>query len=142
MDTDDEAWRRAGLVVRNRRIELGIQRQEELAQRANISLRTVSNIENGRPMTRMGPSVTKIEVALGWEPGSFQAVLAGQQPVVRSTTGSSMRYVSSSHIRSNLDGGTGEVDLSSVSFEDLKAEYDKRIEEMVRLAVEANPDAQ
>src|SRR5260221_10018104 len=83
--------------------------------RANISLRTVSNIENGRPMTRMGPSVTKIEVALDWEPGSFQRVLAGQQPVVRSTAESPMRYVSSSHIRASLDGDLGEVDLSSVS---------------------------
>jgi len=138
---DTEAWEKAGQAVRQRRIELHMT-QEELARKADVSLRTVGNIETGRPMTRLSPSLVRIEVALGWESDSFRGMLAGQPPVVRSTDHVPLRYVASSHTRSSQVVDPGEADLSSVSFEQLKAEYDRRIEEMVRKAVAANPDAQ
>ncbi|MFI6516846.1 helix-turn-helix domain-containing protein [Spirillospora sp. NPDC050679] len=67
-----------GPAVATRRVNLGL-RQSDLADAAGVSETTVRNIEAGR----MGGRPTKwplIERALGWAPGSFEALAAGEQP--------------------------------------------------------------
>ncbi|WP_170180819.1 helix-turn-helix transcriptional regulator [Actinomadura pelletieri] len=67
-----------GESVATRRVHLGM-RQRDLATAAGVSETTIRNIEAGR----MGGRPTKwplVELALRWAPGSFEALLAGEQP--------------------------------------------------------------
>ncbi|MQY07757.1 helix-turn-helix domain-containing protein [Actinomadura macrotermitis] len=67
-----------GAAVATRRVQLGL-RQSDLAVAAGVSETTVRNIEAGR----IGGRPTKwplVERALGWAPGSFEVLEAGEQP--------------------------------------------------------------
>ena len=75
---DAAVWREVGLAVYHRRIELGIETQQELAERAGVSLNTISRLERGVPSKRRNPTWAKIERALGWPEGKIAAMVAGQ----------------------------------------------------------------
>lgn len=62
-------WPAIGRAVYDRRIELGMTRQQDLADRAGVHLNTVSRIERGTPSTRRNPTWPKIEEALRWPSG-------------------------------------------------------------------------
>ncbi|WP_346042753.1 helix-turn-helix transcriptional regulator [Actinomadura chokoriensis] len=67
-----------GEAVATRRVHLGM-RQRDLATAAGVSETTIRNIEAGR----IGGRPTKwplVELALRWAPGSFETLLAGDQP--------------------------------------------------------------
>lgn len=55
--------------------------QLELAERAGVSESTIQNLEAGRQYTRRPPSLSRVEAALGWAPGSADIVLDGGEPV-------------------------------------------------------------
>jgi len=63
--------------VRERRLELDLS-QRDAAVRAGISNQTWLNVENGRSAN--GRSLTKIERALDWPPGTIDAIAAGTDP--------------------------------------------------------------
>ncbi len=67
-------------AIEARTIELGIS-YVELADRAGISDVSLRNLRKGRANFRPR-NVRKLEIALGWEPGSIAAVLAGGDPMV------------------------------------------------------------
>jgi transcriptional regulator with XRE-family HTH domain len=68
---------RLGKLVRERRLALDLS-QRDAAARAGISNQTWLNVENGRSANQR--SLAKIERALGWSPGSIDAILAGTPP--------------------------------------------------------------
>lgn len=75
---DAAVWREAGLAVYHRRIELGMASQSELAERADVSLNTISRLERGVPSKRRNPTWGAIESALGWPEGTIGNMVEGR----------------------------------------------------------------
>jgi hypothetical protein len=74
--------RRLGLAVDAARLDLGLSKQD-LAKIARVGRSTVTDLINrgkvpGREVTR-----GRIEAALGWTAGSFEAVMGGAEPTLR-----------------------------------------------------------
>jgi transcriptional regulator with XRE-family HTH domain len=72
---------RLAAAVRTRRAELDMT-QDQLAQRADVSVNTVRGIEQGGPHRPRSANALKLEAALGWQRGSIRAILAGGEPVL------------------------------------------------------------
>lgn len=53
--------------------------QRELAEAAGVSFSTIQSIERAEPHTRIPDSVPKIELALGWEPGTGRRLVEGDE---------------------------------------------------------------
>lgn len=66
---DQANWLEVGLVVYRRRIQLDINSQREMAERAGVHVNTISRLERGIPSTRRNPSWSAIERVLGWRRG-------------------------------------------------------------------------
>lgn len=73
-------WQRLADEIRTARLRKGYGRQQDLAEAAGVSLRTVSNLESRHPDPVKPWILAKIELALDWAPGSAEAVLAGGRP--------------------------------------------------------------
>lgn len=56
--------------------------QADLARAANVSLKTISDLESGKPRTRLN-KLPEIELAFGLEPGTAQQVLNGTATIER-----------------------------------------------------------
>lgn len=78
MPVADALWREAGLAVYERRVELGMASQTELAEAAGVSLNSVSRLERGVPSKRRAPTWGAIERALGWPEGKIEAMVEGR----------------------------------------------------------------
>jgi transcriptional regulator with XRE-family HTH domain len=74
-------WERLGALVRRDRIRLGMRTQGDLAARAGVSKRTVSDVERAARPNISADTLGAIEAALGWEPGSAVAILQGLDPL-------------------------------------------------------------
>lgn len=74
----EQDWSRLGRYLISRRVQLGYERQADLADAAGVALRTVGTIERGDRVR--ATTLAKIEQALGWKPGSADAVLRGGEP--------------------------------------------------------------
>lgn len=75
----DSAWQRLGEEIRSRRVLLRLT-QQQLADRARVSVNTIRNLEKGnrsRDLTLPG-----IDDALGWEDGSYRRILEGERPII------------------------------------------------------------
>lgn len=72
-------WVRLGHAIEAARDAKGMT-QVALAAAADVSESTVQNLEAGKERQRQPPSVKKVEAALGWAPGSADAVLTGGDP--------------------------------------------------------------
>lgn len=83
------AWERLGRLIAQSRREQGIRTQRELAGRAGVSLKTVSNCETGRVPESVGVpgSYYLIAGVLGWPGGAVERVLAGGEVHVQSGGG-------------------------------------------------------
>lgn len=68
----------AGAEVARRRRQLGMTTQADLAEKSGVGVRTISNIETGTKIPRVG-TLRKLEIALAWKPGHIDALLDGQQ---------------------------------------------------------------
>lgn len=77
------AWQRLGQAVRRRRVSLGLT-QQQLADKAELGVNTITNIENGNRAREL--NLGRINRALGWVEGSWQIVLDGGDPVVEEPT--------------------------------------------------------
>lgn len=71
--------RRLANYVRARRHALGWHNTRDFAEAAGVSTATISAIETGKNVR--ANSVAMVEIALGWRPGSAEAVLLGGEPV-------------------------------------------------------------
>jgi hypothetical protein len=83
VEADERDWKRAGEMVMRRREYLGLSR-EDVAARAEISARTLSNYEHYRlPIKgRIPGGYLRVVEVIGWAPGSLEAVLAGGEPAL------------------------------------------------------------
>lgn len=72
-------WTRLADHVRAARNALGMT-QADLAAAAGIGFTTVQLLERGVPRTRLPNTISAIEAALGWAPGSARRVLEGGDP--------------------------------------------------------------
>lgn len=80
MNRDPQAWARLGQAIATARKSQGL-RQEDLAERAGVSLGSVQNAEAGAvPKARMPQTLHPIAKALGWPDGAIDDILAGGAP--------------------------------------------------------------
>ncbi len=55
-DPEPADWKAVGRAVYLRRVELGMERQQDLAEQAGVHLNTIGRIERGVPSTRKNPT--------------------------------------------------------------------------------------
>lgn len=80
MNRDPEGWSRLGQAIATARRTQGL-RQEDLAERAGVSLGSVQNAEGGAvPKARMPQTLHPIAKALGWPDDAIDNILAGGAP--------------------------------------------------------------
>lgn len=79
MRLKDGDWLRLADHVRAARNALEMT-QSDLAAKAGIGFTTVQLLERGTPRTRLPNTISAVEAALGWAPGSARAILAGGDP--------------------------------------------------------------
>lgn len=72
-------WQRLGEQIRTDRVRLGMRTQPELARRAGLGRRTVSDLERGARANYSPDTLGAVEAALGWAPGTVSRILAGGQ---------------------------------------------------------------
>lgn len=71
-------WQRLADHVISRRTHQDYDTQELLAAAAGVALKTVGRLERGESVSNS--TLSKIERALSWAPGSMRAILAGGDP--------------------------------------------------------------
>lgn len=74
-------WDRLAGAIRERRAALNLS-QQQLADAAGVTRTTIKNLEGARQPTRLPPSMTAVEQALGWTLGSGREVLNGGEPTI------------------------------------------------------------
>nr|VTP01785.1 hypothetical protein BIN_B_04190 [Mycobacterium riyadhense] len=72
-DTEEAALKRVGQAVADRRIEVGLTSQRELAEAANVALSTAALLERGKTFPRPANRAL-IEDALQWPRGALEAL--------------------------------------------------------------------
>lgn len=80
--TEDRAklqWAELAAAIRAAREARGLT-QLALAELAGVSEGSVQNLEKGESRSRIPPSLSKIELHLGWATGSGRAILDGEEP--------------------------------------------------------------
>ena len=115
---DQQALERLGHHIVSRRVELGYRNRTDLAASLQITVRTLSDIENGVRKASPG-TYAMLENKLAWAPGSIDTILAGGEPkeLVMNQRQTSHRTLS--------DSGTEVV--SRTSTEELLLELRRRI---------------
>ncbi|GAB5901261.1 helix-turn-helix transcriptional regulator [Mycolicibacterium mageritense] len=82
---------RVGRAVTARRLELGMDTQKELAERAGVALNTAAFLERGRTFPRPA-NARKLEIALDWPPGTLESLLHEQDQAEQdAVTGAQVR---------------------------------------------------
>ncbi|WP_432158112.1 helix-turn-helix transcriptional regulator [Streptomyces sp. bgisy153] len=80
MNRDPDAWARLGRALRESRERRGLT-QEEVAERADVSKKSVQEAEAGKvPKSRMPYTLAPIAAALSWPAGAVDSVLDGGEP--------------------------------------------------------------
>jgi transcriptional regulator with XRE-family HTH domain len=72
-------WTRLGRVVAAERARQGLT-IDGLARHTGLGVRTLQSIESGSRAGYRHTTLSRLEDALGWQPGSVAAVLAGGDP--------------------------------------------------------------
>ena len=75
-----EPAQRLGDSVLARRLELGFSSRGALASAADLSVRTLDQVENGGRPSYAAKTLIALDKALEWAPGSAQAILDGGEP--------------------------------------------------------------
>lgn len=75
--SDDDALTRVGRAVALRRVEVGLDSQQALAERAGVGLSTAALLERGQTWPRKA-NAHKIEIALEWPPGTLEGLRRGK----------------------------------------------------------------
>lgn len=108
-----EDWSAVAKAINQRLTELGW-RQRELAQRSNVSLAIVREVQHNTAQRRRSPrTLESLSVALGWHPHHLGAVLHGRTPPDVNepvTTGEESLWSRLDTIEHRLDGITERLD--------------------------------
>lgn len=70
-------WGQLAKAVVARRVELGYERREDLAEASGIGSRTLGDIERAEEKGYRASLLARLEQALQWPPGAAQAILNG-----------------------------------------------------------------
>lgn len=81
-------WERLGDHVVARRVKLGYGHRAQFAAAAQMQVRVLSDIENGRRGNYDKVTIARLEGALGWETGSAMRVANGGEPILLDTASS------------------------------------------------------
>lgn len=102
-------WERLGEYVRRRRVDLGYKTQEQFAEAARISTRTLRELEGGRKVAKR--TVALVEATLRWMPGSAQSVLRQGEPTAEGerTTQAATRAADESNFQRILSASSAEL---------------------------------
>lgn len=73
---------RLGQATVARRVQIGLTTREQMAVAAGMSVRLLSDIENAKRTSYDPATLARLEQALGWQPGSAEAVLNGGLPAL------------------------------------------------------------
>lgn len=76
-----EGWRALGQHITQARRSSGTPRRADFAETIGVSVSTLYNLEAARRTTYSSDTMAAVEIALGWQPGSFQRVVEGGRPV-------------------------------------------------------------
>ncbi|MGI6797989.1 helix-turn-helix domain-containing protein [Gordonia sihwensis] len=93
---------RLGRFVKDRREELGL-RQDELGRRGGPSTTTLTKVENAVTPQLAAVTLLRLDMGLGWEPGSSARVLAGGHPSVVSGESVADREVAPAGVETLLE---------------------------------------
>lgn len=107
-----DIWADVGEAVLQRRLELGMRTREDLARAADLSSRSLSDLEKGRRQGYADGTYSALEQALGWPPGTIRGWL----------TRGHVTPVSAQ----NTFPATESTDLTQVPLEELLAEISRR----------------
>jgi hypothetical protein len=82
MPESQEAWQRLGEMLEGRRVALDPRYRNlvRFTAERGIDYRLAWDVEHAKRTNYRRPTLTAIEVAYGWRPGSIGLVLAGGQP--------------------------------------------------------------
>jgi transcriptional regulator with XRE-family HTH domain len=83
--TAERRWDLLSLHIADRAAALGLRTQLAIAERTGISRAIINDLLNGRRTSYSKRTIAYLEHGLGWDVGSVEAVLAGDQPRDRST---------------------------------------------------------
>jgi len=75
-------WSRLAKYVTARRVALGFSSRDSLAAQAQLSPRTLADIETGRRDRYHPSTIAALERAMRWKQGSVFATVAGGEPTV------------------------------------------------------------
>lgn len=72
-------WARLGRLVVAERARRGLT-VRQFAAAADVGVRTIQRLEGGAHQAYRNVTLSRVEDALGWRPGSVEVVLAGGEP--------------------------------------------------------------
>lgn len=78
--TQEQDWERLARLVVAARVAHGMHTREQLAKAADFSTRFLGDIERARRTNYDPIYLARLEKALGWLPGSVDAILEGGEP--------------------------------------------------------------
>jgi len=82
MSTDLDFGRLGSYIVSSR-VALGYRHRQALADASGISIRVLSDLENGRRANFDSVTIAALEQALEWETGSVAQIVGGYEPITR-----------------------------------------------------------
>jgi hypothetical protein len=115
---DQQALEQLGHHIVSRRVTLGYRNRTDLAASLQLTVRTLSDIENGVRKASPG-TYAMLENKLAWAPGSIDTILAGGEPKELS--------VELRQTRPNTLSRTGTEAVSRTPTEELLLELRRRI---------------
>ncbi|MGH3414896.1 MAG: helix-turn-helix domain-containing protein [Actinocrinis sp.] len=80
MTISDNPWKDLGAMIAERRRELGMRTQQDLATAAGVSVATVTRLESGRPLQRRSWTWAAVEQALDWPSGHLERFMRHRTP--------------------------------------------------------------
>lgn len=99
-------WKRLGQLVVAERVRRGHATRQAFAAAAQINIRVLSDIENGRRDNYDKVTFARLEDGLGWETGSVATILDGGDPRLadnREATAEAIGNLLTAHIRPAQD---------------------------------------
>ncbi|MEV0466653.1 Scr1 family TA system antitoxin-like transcriptional regulator [Nocardia tengchongensis] len=82
MNTIDDDWARLASRIRERRHEMGLTTRRAFGLATGLSYRLLGDLERGTRSVSDG-SLSRVEQALDWQPGSAREILRGGEPTSR-----------------------------------------------------------
>src|SRR5579875_721763 len=77
--TTDDVWREFSAAIKKRRLQIGLRSQQELADKAGVSLATITRFENGKPHLRRSWTWDEVEKALELPPNTLDRWASSDQ---------------------------------------------------------------